>query len=118
MNVGVCFHIIGLFLNAQLDDLMVVICHATYETASNVREFYIYQSTWISVIEEGLLCEKEEGNLNDRYAISVLNCLAAHFPTCAFYADVGLRLRYGDRCFTSFLFPSKCTSSLAPLITF
>jgi len=58
-------------------------------------------------IKSELLCEKEEDNLSDRYVVSMLNCLSVYFPTCAFYADVALR--YGDRCFAPFLFPSKCT---------
>ena len=53
--------------------MMAVLHRATYETDSCVRGFHIYQDIWTPVIGEELLCEREEGNPNDRYAVPVLN---------------------------------------------
>ena len=63
---------------------MAVLHRATYETDSCVRGFHIYQvqDIWTPVIREELLCEREEGNPNDRYAMSVLNVstVVGHVP--------------------------------------
>ena len=62
--------------------MMVTLHRATYETASSVRGFHIYQDIWTPVIGEELLCEREEGNPNDRYAVSVLDnsTVVGHVP--------------------------------------
>ena len=62
--------------------MMAVPHRATYETDSCVRGFHIYQDIWTPVIGEELLCEREEGNPNDRYAVSVLNVstVVGHVP--------------------------------------
>jgi len=46
---------------------------AYYETASVVRGYQVYKDIWTPVIGEQLLCQKEEGNPNDRCAVSVLH---------------------------------------------
>ena len=62
--------------------MMEALHHVTYETASCVRGFHIYQDIWTPVIREELLCEREEGNSNDRYAVSVLDLstVVGHVP--------------------------------------
>ena len=62
--------------------MMAALHRATYETASCVRGFHIYQYIiWTPVIREELLCEREEGNPNDRYAVSALDLstVVGHF---------------------------------------
>ena len=53
-----------------------------YETASVVRGYHVYKSIWTPVIGEELLCEREEGNPSDRYAVSVLDLstVVGHVP--------------------------------------
>ena len=50
--------------------MMAALHRATYETDSCVRGFHINQDIWTPVIGEELLCEREEGNPNDRYVNS------------------------------------------------
>ena len=55
---------------------------AYYETASVVRGYHMYKDIWTPVIGEQLLCQREEGNPNDRYAVSVLHLstVVGHVP--------------------------------------
>ena len=61
--------------------LLAALRLATYETASCVRGFHIYQDIWTPVIGKELLCERKEGNQNNRYAVSVLklSMVVSHF---------------------------------------
>ena len=64
--------------------MMVALVHrVTYETPSCVRGFHIHQDIWTPVIGEESLCEREEGNLYNRYAVSVLDLstVVGHFPS-------------------------------------
>jgi len=54
----------------------------TYETNSCVRGYHVYQDIWTPVIGEQLVCEREEDNPTDRYAVVVLDISAVvgHVP--------------------------------------
>ena len=62
--------------------MMAALHCATYETDNCARGFHIYQDIWTPVIGKELLCEREEGNPNDRYAVSMLNVstVVGHVP--------------------------------------
>ena len=62
--------------------MMAALHRVTYEIDSCVRGFHIYQDIWTPVIGEELLCEREEGNRNDRYAVSVhdVSTVVGHVP--------------------------------------
>jgi len=44
----------------------------TFEFDHCVRGFHVYKVTWTSFNDEELLCHKEDGNLNDSYAVAVM----------------------------------------------
>ena len=53
-----------------------------YETSSCIRGFHVYKSTWVSVLDEVLMCQRERGNSRDRYAVSILKnqAVKGHLP--------------------------------------
>lgn len=49
---------------------------------SCVRGFHVYQDVWAPVIGEILICQRETGNLEDRYAVAVYKSeeVVGHVP--------------------------------------
>ena len=44
----------------------------SYEEASCIRRYHLYQSILTAVVGESLVCEREPSNSSDRYAMAVL----------------------------------------------
>ena len=53
-----------------------------FETNGCVRGFHVYQDTWTPVIDEKLVCRREDSNPRERYAVAVLKGeeIVGHVP--------------------------------------
>ena len=54
----------------------------SFEFNSCIRGHHIYKDVWTPVVEEGLNCRREEGNISDPYAVAVIKSgnIVGHMP--------------------------------------
>jgi len=53
-----------------------------FKTDSSVHGYHVYQKNWMPVLGEHLVCKREEGNPQERYAIAVKKYgnIVGHMP--------------------------------------
>ena len=68
-------------LRAMNEELPIVTIN-TFETASAVKGYHVYQGIWVPKIGETLSTEREPSNPKDKYAVSVKKkeCIVGHLP--------------------------------------
>ena len=54
----------------------------SFEFDSCIRGHHIYKDVWTPVVDEGLNCRREEGNISDPYAVAVIKSgnIVGHVP--------------------------------------
>ena len=68
-------------LTAMNKELPIVTIN-TFETASTVKGYHVYQGIWVPKIGETLSTEREPSNPKDKYAACVKKkeCIVGHLP--------------------------------------
>ena len=65
-----------------MNEELPIVTINTFETASAVKGYHVYQGIWVPKIGETLSTEREPSNPKDKYAVCVKEkeCIVGHLP--------------------------------------